>query len=813
MAGERVRVMMRWLAIGGGLLLPTLATAQQATIQGRVRDAETGAALGSVEVRLAGSGAAATTDAEGRYGVSAPGRGTYVVEAARIGYEAERREVRLGENRGAVVDFRLRPAAVPVAAIEVVGGSRTALERIPGSVSVITPAELRNTVPVAGNEVLRKVPGVHVQEEEGFGLRANIGIRGLDPDRSRTVLVLEDGVPVALNPYGEPEMYYTPPIDRMERVEVVKGSGSILFGPQTVGGVVNYVTPDPPAVPRGTLDLQAGGGGYLRALGSAGGTWGNVGAYVSGLRKQADDIRGLFFGVTDVTGKIGFGLGDRSRVGVKLSVYDEDSNSTYVGLTESMFAADPDQHPAPNDRLRVRRYAASATHDLDLGGGATLRTTGYGYTTMRDWQRQDFGYSADGSAVVLSPTTGNRNRSFEVAGIEPRLRWNHALFGFRSELDAGARAQVERAYDAEILGSTPTSRTGVIRDYEIRGGNALAAYMQNRFFLGDRVQLVPGFRVESYSYDRNVLRTRVRRRNPATGAEIRNPEDVDIRSGDDLLEVIPGIGATWLPRENVTVFAGAHRGFAPPRVKDALIYDDAAVAPGQAVGDLVSLQLDAERSWNLELGTRATPLRGISLEATAFLLDFSNQIIAPSLSSGSVAQATLANQGETRHAGVESAVGVDLGALLRWPFALTAEAKHTYVRAEFSADRFMRAADGDTVNVRGNRLPYAPENLLVLELGLDHPSGFNVQLDGVYVDEQFTDNFETIAPLPNGRTGLVPAYSVWNLATSYRLPVSGLTVFGTVKNLFDETYIASRRPQGIKPGLPRLLGVGVRRSF
>lgn len=810
-----LRVVLGFLTLVALVVLttanPALVHGQTGALRGVVTDAQSGAPLGGARVRLLGA-EAAVADSRGRFRFEAVPRGSYQIEASLLGFGPERRTVKVGEGVTRV-DFPLSAAAVALPEVVVIGARSRALRRIPGSASVITREELRNTVPLSGSEVLRTVPGVYVQEEEGFGLRANIGIRGLDPDRSRTVLMLEDGVPVALNPYGEPEMYYTPPIDRMQRVEVIKGSGSILFGPQTIGGVINYVTPDPPAVPRGSLDLQGGSGGYLRALGSYGGTWNNVGAYVSGFRKQADDVRGLFFNVTDVTGKVGFDTGERSRMGVKLSVYDEESNATYVGLTEAMFAADPDQKPAPDDRLRVRRYAASGTHDLRLGEGATLRTTAYAYTTTRNWQRQDFGYSADGSQIVFRPTTGNRNRSFEVAGLEPRLQWNHALFGIRNELDAGLRAQYERAEDSQINGGTPTSRTGEIRDFEIRTGNALAAYLQNRFFPGERVQLTPGVRLESFAYDRNILRTRVRRTDPETGTQTRLPEDVDLRSGDRLLEVIPGIGATWLPTERVTMFAGAHRGFAPPRVKDALIYEDLTLAPGAAVGDPVSLRLDAERSWNLELGTRMEPWPGVSAEATAFLLDFSNQIIPPSLSSGSVAQAELANQGETRHTGLESALGVDFGALLWWPFALTTAVKHTYVQAEFSADRLIQNAAGDTVNVRGNRLPYAPENLLVLELGFDHPSGFNVQLDGVYVDEQFTDNFETVAPLANGRNGQIPAYSVWNLATTYRIPVFGLTVFGTVKNLFDATYVASRRPQGIKPGLPRLLTLGVRMSF
>ncbi len=118
--------------------------------------------------------------------------------------------------------------------------------RLPGSADYLNEVQLQRLAPLTGNEILRKVTGIHVVDEEGAGLRMNLGIRGLDPDRSRGVLILEDGIPVALNPYGEPEMYYTPSIDRMAGIEIVKGSGQILFGPQTIGGVINYITQDPP---------------------------------------------------------------------------------------------------------------------------------------------------------------------------------------------------------------------------------------------------------------------------------------------------------------------------------------------------------------------------------------------------------------------------------------------------------------------------------------------------------------------------------------------------------------------------------------
>jgi Fe(3+) dicitrate transport protein len=786
--------------------------AQQATIEGIVRDAVGGAPLAGVEVRVVGGSVGAITGPAGRYVLQVPAGGMQQVEATRLGYAAQRQPVLLEVAGPARLDFTLASEPVMIGEIAVVGRRQEALARIPGSATVVTPAVLERTVPLSSNEVLRAVPGVHIQEEEGLGLRANIGIRGLDPDRSRNVLVLEDGVPVALNPYGEPEMYYSPPIDRMEGVEVVKGSGSILFGPQTVGGVINYRTPAPPQTPGGSVSVLGGQGGFRRVLGSYGGTWNQVGAFVSVLSRGAEDIGGHHFEVADVTGKVGFAVNPRAEVGVKLSVYDEVSNSTYIGLTEAMFSADPHRHASPNDRLRVRRYAATGTHALRLADNATLRTAVYGYTTTRNWQRQDYAYSADGSEIEFRESTGNRNRSFEVFGVEPRLQWDGSLLGLRSEVDAGVRALWESAEETYLQGGTATSRSGALRDHELRGGRALSGFVQSRFSLGGGLQLVPGLRVEQFGYHRHVLRTRVRR--SSNGVVTRNPEDVDIRTSDRILELVPGAGVTWSPGDRLTLFAGVHRGFAPPRTKDALVYDDITVPVGQAPGDVISLQLDAERSVNSEVGLRANPWNGVAMEATAFLLDFSNQIIAASASAGSVADLRTANQGETRHTGLETAVEVNVGQLLGWPFGLTGSARHTHVRSEFTADRFMsRAGSPGLVNVRGNRLPYAPESLLNLGAGLLHPRGLSLTLDGTFVSEQFADNFETREPTPNGRLGVIPAYRVWNVAASYDLPVAGLRVFGTVKNLFDETYIASRRPEGIRPSTPRLLQLGVERSF
>lgn len=806
------------IAVSAGA--PRLEAQATGTVRGRVVDGASGRGLEAAQLTLLPDARSVLSDVDGSFVFARVPAGAHTLRVLRLGYapwEGEITVPREGESESvAPLAVALTPRAEQLAGITVIGPGSGALVRIPGSAAVIDRDELVATQPLSGNEVFKLVPGVNVQEEEALGLRANIGVRGLDPDRSRTVLVLEDGVPVALAPYGEPEMYYTPPIDRMERVEIIKGSGSILFGPQTVGGVINYVTPEPPATPQGRVEVLGGSGRFALAHLTYGGRWNGAGAHASLLRRQAADIRGLFFDQTDATVKTTLELGPNDVAGFKLSAYDENSNATYVGLTDSIFRANPAFYAAPDDRLRLQRYAVSLSHEHRFGGGSALQTAVYGYHTTRDWQRQDYSYTASGNNYVWRNSTGNRDRSFDVVGVEPRFRASHGL----GELEGGVRGHYERARDQLINGRTSTSRTGEIRDDEIRTGYAFAAFAQNRFQLSDRLRVTPGLRLEYFAYERHILRTRVRREvRDSTGAVIgatRLPEDVDLRSGDDLFEIIPGIGVSWIASDRATVFAGAHRGFAPPRVKDALIYADERLPPGQQPGDPVSLQLDAEKSWNLELGTRSRPLDGVSLEATLFYLDFSNQIIEPSLSAGAVAQAALANQGETNHRGFEGALGVDwgLGGLItRWAVSLRTELRYTYSEARFSNHRLMVNGLGDTVDIKGNRLPYAPRHIVAVSTTLALPDRFSLKLDGIRVSEQFADNFETRTASANGRNGLIPAHTVWNATGTFTIPGTELRLEGTVKNLLGTTYIASRRPEGIKPGLFRHVQLGLAWRF
>src|SRR3989304_1009144 len=125
--------------------------------------------------------------------------------------------------------------------VEVIGGQE-ALQALPSSGFILDEQELYRSHVFTTNEALRKIPGIHVRDEEGFGIRPNMGIRGLNPTRSTKPLLLEDGLPLSFAPYGDNASYYHPPVDRFVRVEGLKGANQLLFGPQTISGPINYIT-------------------------------------------------------------------------------------------------------------------------------------------------------------------------------------------------------------------------------------------------------------------------------------------------------------------------------------------------------------------------------------------------------------------------------------------------------------------------------------------------------------------------------------------------------------------------------------------
>jgi len=661
--------------------------------------------------------------------------------------------------------------------VRVIGDKADALQKIPGSGHVVTKRDIERAQPADVAEVLRRVPGLWVRQETGAGMRLDIGVRGLDATRGRRVLVLEDGVPIAINPYGEPDLYYSPPVERMRGIEVVKGSGSILFGPQTIGGVIDFLTLLPPEKREAAVEVQGGQRDYLKLLGKYGDTLGDARYIVQGFYKRGDGFRVDPFQAADIFGKIAYPTGPTSEATLKVGVHDERANSSDVGLTTPMFDADA-RRPmiAPHDRVSVQRYEISLTHDVLLDESTRLRTLAYTYATARAWRRQDYdrapaqgvfyerivgATATPGGAIYFRDSNTIRDRAYHVVGIEPRLEKRFATGAIGHTLDAGLRGLVETARRAVYAGEKADSESGEL-DYDERSSSfAAAAYVQDRIAFRDDLLVTPGLRFELVRSNRQIERMIVE------GA----PRDVDIKGASTVAQLIPGIGMV-VGKPHAHFFGGLHLGFSPPRVVNA-------IDPSGR-----DLSLEAERSINYELGARLSLARALRLEGTGFLSNFTNQIVPSSRAGGETTD--LVNAGKTRHLGAEAAATLSLAKLFALGVSLDVSARATISRATFAEGPFA-----------GNALPYAPLVTTSANIDFEHRSGVGAQIAYGFVGAQFADEANTVVVDATGRVGELPAYHIVDAAARYRIAPLGLVLGVSVKNALDRIYIVSRRPDGI----------------
>jgi Fe(3+) dicitrate transport protein len=669
----------------------------------------------------------------------------------------------------------------------VVVGQRVNLMHIPGSGSTIDQEDMESARVLTVNEALRQTPGVFPRDEEGLGLRPNIGVRGLSPTRSSKTLLLEDGLPLTYGPYGDNATYSHPPIRRFARIEVLKGASQIRFGPNTVGGVVNYVTPDAPA--RFEAELMAAGGnlGYGEIDAQIGGPllgWRALGHLNATVFDGVRDNHALSFNDLYLKAEREFAPGH--DVTLRLGRASEDSQVSYSGLTVAEYAADPFANPFPNDRFELQRYTGSLTHGWRLNDQIALTTSAYSLYFNRDWWRQssnsaqrpnDAADPACAGMANLNTACGTegRLREYHVYGVESRLTWDSMLAGAPFDVEASLRWHAERQNRLQVNAPTPTGRTGDVVENNLRSVEAWSGFVTADWRFA-RFSVQPGVRFEAIAYQRL---------NRLTGA----------RGQTDLTEIVPGVGATFDLSDTVVLYGGVHRGFAPPRAEDVV----------SNTGGLVDL--DAETSVNWELGARGDLAQGLAFDITAFLMDFDNQIIPASVS-GNVG---VTNAGATRHAGGEASLRGslrDMG-LMQGDDVFFRTAITYLPDASFEGVRFS-SVNGAPIG--GNRLPYAPEWVASAAIGYRRGDWFETQLEAQHTSEMYSDDLNSIAESADGQRGLIEAATILNWAANVTPAGGPATYFLTVKNIFDEISIVDRT-RGILPSAPRLVQAGVSLAF
>ncbi|MFN0139332.1 MAG: TonB-dependent receptor domain-containing protein [Pyrinomonadaceae bacterium] len=774
-----------------------VASAQTGDLRGKVVDVngdDVAGASVSVSRPESASRTNAITDSGGRFSFEAFGSGKYSVTVKADGFATESLEIVLPTADEVFVTLRPRQIAVEISVTSnMLAGTPDSLSEVPGSIDRIDARTLETARVLSFSEALRKVAGVNVRDEEGFGLRPNIGIRGTNPTRSTKVLLLEDGVPLAYAPYGDNASYYHPPIERYESIEILKGSSQIAFGPQTIAGVINYLTPNPTTKPTFSLALTGGDRRYFNGGFTGSGTIHRTGIFAHYTRKQGNGSReNTYSKLNDVTAKIVQTINDHNALTFKFTYYGEDSNVTYSGLTTAEYAANERSNPFKNDFFYGNRLGFSAAYTTVFSPNASMTTNAYFNRFKRDWWRQSsnsgqrpnrLNIDADCRSMAdLNTTCGNegRLRKYDTFGIEPRFDLNYSRGkSFRGELKAGFRLHWETQDRRHLNGDLPTSRDGVAAELNYRRNFAQSGFVQHRFIFGN-FAITPGLRLERIEIDRE---------NRLVSPLLKGRTTVNA--------VIPGIGVAYSGLPRTTIFAGVHRGFSPPRAEDII----------SNTGGVVDLE--PEKSWNYEVGARTSPQRGLQFEATVFRLDYENQIVPASLAGG--VGSLLTNGGETLQQGVEFSALVETGTMSQSRHNLYLRGALTFLpTAEFTGVRFSSVTP--TILITGNRLPYTPETLATTSVGYSHAEGFNGFVENVFIGSQFSDDLNTVTPIANGQRGFIAKQNYWNATANYSIERLHTTFFVTVKNLTDKIYIVDRS-RGILPSTGRNLQAGVKINF
>ncbi len=676
-----------------------------------------------------------------------------------------------------------------------------------GSVHRVGERELQELNYDDPGSVLQRVPGVYVRSEEGFGLRPNIGLRGAPAERSRKVTLMEDGVLLAPAPYSAPAAYYFPLITRMTGVDVYLGPAAVLYGPNTIGGAIDFRGREIPSRREGRIDLALGSFWYGRAHLYYGDSneWG--GFLVEAVHVRSDGFGemdsctrdcGTGFGRTDiqVRGDLhGMAFGEVfHQLELTLGLGLEESDQSYLGITDDDFRQRPYRRYAATqlDRMEWWRTRAQLRYLMEIGDDAEIVVTAYRHDFSRTFRRMEA--FADGT--TFGAALGNRSyleilrgevdtmlpdaagtgtlvlasngRVFVSQGIQASGRFRFETAPLSHDVTAGVRVhfdEITRNHVGQNYAMISQTLSPLGEAYPLTRNHdqawALSAYA-SWAVTWERLTITPGARVELILAEH------------AQG---------DVRQSTNQYAFLPGIGATYEVTPGVALFGGVYQGFSP-------------VAPGQAEGTLPELAV------NYEVGARYGRASDASHASAAFFLsDYSNLSGVCSFASG-CSEGALDRQfngGAVTVLGVEAAAAHEIRVdEVGFPLRATYTYTYTRFRTGFESDnpQFGSVAVGD-------HLPYVPEHQLSFQAGFDWRF-LGITATGAFVSEMR----DTASHGAVDASALTEPYFLLD-ATARVEVLPGFRITARAENITDTRAIVTRRPFGARPPRPFMFQAGL----
>lgn len=709
-------------------------------------------------------------------------------------------------------------------AIETQSVSIIALQNkfIGGSGTRINQAQLQKLNQNDIIKVLRTVPGVQIRDEEGFGLRPNIGLRGTPVNRCAKITIMEDGILMAPAAYADPSAYYFPTFARISSVEVLKGSSQIKFGPYTIGGAINLLSTSIPNSFKAYGQANYGSFNMNQQRLWIGDSKGQLSYLFEFNRmattgfKQLDGGGNTGFDRRDFLGKIRWQSNANAKIQQSLQVKflhtEEQSNETYLGLTYADFIQNPLRRYAgtQKDQLNLFHNHLIFQHVITPLKNLQISSSIYTTQTFRDWGRVNNFGSVSISSILADQTanqtayqimTGEANgaitfrnaaRSFNTKGLQ-----THATYLFKTgkmghRLDLGLRFHQDQA-DRYSTQSLYQMTDGIMvltdggekgnQENQIRSAQSFAQYLSYQIMY-KKWALNTGLRHEQIRLDfQNYGMSDYAR----TGS--------NLTAGSNSLSIwLPGSSLDYALNNNNLLFIGVHKGFSPPGMPSTNTANQAKV----------------EEAINYELGYRLSN-KTTQIQAVLFKSDYLNLLGSDNISGGGMGSGDLFNAGKAKVQGIEFSFQKILQ-LKDWRFPI--QGNYTYTYAAFSETFINGGGDWGSGQINsGDLIPFIAPHLWSANLGLEkNKCSATLNSNFVGATRTLPGKGTLIFPTSVANYSLVnsiPSFVILDFSVQYDI-TRAWKAYANIQNLTNNHNIVANLPQGYRPAMPRAFTVGLK---
>lgn len=678
-----------------------------------------------------------------------------------------------------------------MAELTVVGrGSKSDYQQMPEIVGANIYAGKKNALIVLDNvqgnvvtnnmrQVLAKVPGIHVWESDPSGIQIGIAARGLSPNRSWEFNVRQNGYDIAADPYGYPEAYYNPQLQGVQRIEIVRGAGSLQYGPQ-FGGLVNYILRNGSEMTKPfefETQQTVGSNALFNSYNAIGGKTGKVHYYAFFDHRNGDGWR------------------QNSRY------YTNSGFATFtyylapkLSLTaEVMHSQIRSQQPGGLTDAQVQQNAAQSFRSrnwFDIKWTTPALVFNYQLSEKTKWNTKLFATLGDRNSVgfmqpitvkdtINAATRDYNNRdvlidNYRNYGMESRIITDYTLGKMKNTVAGGIRLYTgETRRRSSNRGTTGTGYDLTIagnfsRDITFDSKNA-AAFIENIFRLSDKIILIPGVRYEWLEGAASGINNTVN----GVPQYLQNVK----RSRSFLLA---GVGAEFHVTPLTEFYANYTQAYRPIQF---------ANLQAPPTTDIIDQNLRDAKGYNADLGYRGKVKNFLQFDVSGFYLQYNNRIgtvtVTNPVGTTPASYRFVTNVGASTSKGVESYVEFNpVRAFTKnTNVDLILFSSYSYLDATYSANH----KDAAT---KGKKVENAPANIFRGGITTGYK---NFLLTGQvsHVGETFSDANNTVAPSANGNVGLIPSYTVADLTATYKFS-KGLNLKAGINNVFDQRYFTRR---------------------